>query len=167
MRLAIDATQLVGMRELWARAPELMREEMLPAVVESDLLLQGELQRDLPTGAGGAAGLKGSIFTEEQSLAGNVIGTVASPMPYALYVEIGTGPRQLMPPFQPIYDWVRAKLGLDDAEAMSATFLIRRKIQREGTPAQPIWARTLEAKQMDVLVKLTLAMNRVLTRLAA
>lgn len=167
MELRLDATQLVGLVELWQRAPDLMREELLPAVVESDLLLRGELQRELPKAVGGlqGAGLVGSIFTEENVLVDNVIGMVASPMPYAQYVELGTGPRDLPPPFQPIYDWVRAKLGLDDEEAQSATYAIRRTIQKRGTRPQPVWARVLESKTMEVLVKIARGVERVLDRL--
>lgn len=167
MQLRLDASQLVGLTELWRRAPELMREELLPAVVEADLLLRGELQRDLPKGVGGlqGAGLMGGIFTEESVLADNVIGMVASNSPHAEYVEIGTAPRELLPPYQPIYEWVRAKLGLDDEEAKGATFAIRRSIQQRGTRPQPVWKRTLDAKQMEVLVKIAQGVERVLARL--
>lgn len=52
--------------------------------------------------------------------------------PHAGAVEYGRSPGT-PPPFDPIYDWVVAKLNLNDPEATSAALLIRDKIAREGT----------------------------------
>jgi hypothetical protein len=169
MRLRIDSSEVKGLGALWAHAPEIMGEEMHRAVAECDQLLAGELKQQLPKGAGGlsgGAGLVGSVFTEEEVLANNVIGMVASPLPYAEYVEIGTRPH--FPPLQPLEDWVQAKLGItDESERRSVAFLIARKISVKGTQGDGTWGRVAEAQTPEVLRKLADGVDRVLDRLGA
>lgn len=169
MQLRIDTTQFKGVQTLWARFPEVMRDSLLPAITEIDMLMQGELQQQLPRGAGGisgGAGLVGSVFTEEQSLADNVIGMVASPLPYAEYVELGTKPH--FPPIEPLVDWVMAKLGItDETEANSVAFLIARKIARVGTKPDGTWARVADATQPEANIRIGLAIDRALDALGA
>jgi hypothetical protein len=79
-------------RKLWKRAPDITRTRLLQARQQSDAELQKKLKANLPRGAGGSAGLAGSVQTEEQALDDNVIGMVFTAQPYAPYVELGTGP---------------------------------------------------------------------------
>lgn len=72
-------------------------------------------------------------------------GVVTSTAPYAMWVEgfdsgytLGRKPGR-WPPFDPIYAWVILRR-LDIKWKMTprnATFLVRRKIAKKGTPAQP------------------------------
>lgn len=169
MQLRIDTTQFKGVQTLWSRFPEVMRDSLLPVITEIDLLMQGELQQQLPRGAGGiagGAGLVGSIFTEEQALADNVIGMVASPLPYAEYVELGTKPH--FPPIEPLVDWVMAKLGItDETEAHSVAFLIARKIARVGTKPDGTWARVAETIQPEANLRIGRGIDRALDALRA
>lgn len=169
MQLRVDTTQLQGVHSLWSRFPQVMRDSLLPVVMEIDLLIQSELQQQLPRGAGGisgGAGLVGSIFTDEQVLADNVIGMVASPLPYAEYVELGTKPH--FPPIEPIQDWVMAKLGItDETEARSVAFLIARKISRVGTKPDGTWARVAETQQPEVNRRIAQGIDRALDALGA
>lgn len=169
MELRIDAREVDAMRVLWARAPELMSEEMLRAVTEADLYIKGQLQQQLPRGAGGlsgGAGLVGSVFNEEERFADRVIGAVASPLPYAEYRELGTRPH--FPPIAPLMDWVQAKLGISsDSEKRSVAFLIARKISRVGTAPDGTWERVAAASESEVERRFADAVDRVLDRLGA
>ena len=169
MRLTIDATEIKGLQALWALAPQIVGDEMYAVVVEAVLYLKGELQQQLPRGAGGiggGAGLVGSIFTEEQRLSNQVIGAVASPLPYAEYVELGTRPH--MPPLQPLEDWVEAKLGItSESERRSVAFLIARKISRVGTKPDGTWQRVFDASQVGIEARFARGVDRVLDRLGA
>ncbi len=169
MDLRVDTSQLKGVESLWKQFPEVMNASLLPVVTEIDLLLQGELQQQLPRGAGGisgGAGLVGSLFTNEEVLSNNVIGMVASPLAYAEYVELGTKPH--FPPIEPLQDWVTAKLGItDESEARSIAFLIARKISRVGTKADGTWGRVSEEQQPDIVRRLAQGVDRALDALGA
>ncbi|MCH2092724.1 MAG: hypothetical protein MK141_14265 [Pseudoxanthomonas sp.] len=169
MEIRLDVREVEALRVLWQRAPQIVGEELYRAAVESDLYFKGELQQQLPRGAGGlsgGAGLVGSIFTEEQLLADNVIGITASALPHAEYVEVGTRPH--FPPLQPLEDWVQAKLGItEDSERRSVAFLIARKISRVGTKGDGTWARVAEAGEPEVMRRYAEGVDRVLDRLGA
>lgn len=169
MKFTIDASEIKGLQALWAHAPQIVGEEMYAVVVEADQFLKGELQQQLPRGAGGiagGAGLAGSIFTEEQRLSEQVIGAVASPLAYAEYVEVGTRPH--MPPIQPIQDWVQAKLNItDESESRSVAFLIARKISRVGTKPDGTWQRIYDASQVSIEARFARGVDHVLDRLGA
>ncbi len=60
---------------------------------------------------------------------------VGSNMEYAVYVHEGTRPH--WPPKSAIDGWVRRKLGLRGVELETTSYLIRRKISKEGTKEKP------------------------------
>ena len=169
MRFTIDASEIKGLRALWSLAPQIVGDEMYAVVVEADQYIKGELQQQLPRGAGGisgGAGLVGSIFTDEQRMSDRVIGAVGSPLVHAEYVEVGTRPH--MPPIQPLQDWVQTKLNItDEAESRSVAFLIARKISRVGTKPDGTWQRIYEASQVGIEARFARGVDRVLDRLGA
>lgn len=164
MNVTVDISQFAALAQLWQKAPELTRREMTSTMTDVDVLIQGELMRELPAGAGGAAGLRGSVFREEHALADNVIGLVATDKPYAGYVELGTKPH--MPPIQPLVDWVRAKLGEDEESARGVAFAIARKIKAHGTKANPVWEMTLKRLQREIRRKFDAGIARIARQLA-
>lgn len=164
MRLEITAADHVMLSDLWERAPEITRSELLVAMTDANLLLQGELMQDLPRGAGGAAGLAGSIQREERVQDERVLGLVSTPLPYGEYVELGTRPH--MPPIQPLVDWVEAKLGETGDAAVGAAFAIAKTIARRGTRPQPVWASTYRRVEAELRAKFDAAVQRILGRLA-
>lgn len=165
MNVNLDTSDFAQLADYWRRAPEITREELLVAITDADVLLTGELQQQLPSGAGGAAGLRGSIAHEEHALADNVIGLTYSTKEHAVYVEIGTKPH--LPPIQPLIDWVEAKLGLRNEEAKGAAFAISRAIGKRGTKANPVWQRVWDRAQGEIRRKFDAAVARIATRLAA
>jgi len=166
MRFAIDATQFTQLAELFTRAPDITREELLTTMTDVDLLLQGELMQQLPAGAGGAAGLRGSIAREEQILGDQVLGLVSTDRPYAVYVETGTRPHAVgMIGIQALIDWVEAKLGVRGKEATGVAFAIAHKIRKVGTKPNPVWQRTLEQRTAAIVRKFDEAVIRIFARL--
>jgi hypothetical protein len=84
-------------------------------------------------------------FGEAASLWGEVFSDVA----WRDYVEWGRAPGK-MPPEDAILLWVQRKLQVDEERLASVTFLVRRKIAREGTikrfqksPGQPAGAEVM------------------------
>jgi hypothetical protein len=166
MEITIDTSQMVGFVDLWNKSPQIVREESLRTVTEIDNLIQGELMQALPRGAGGlhGAGEVGSLFHEESVLADGVMGMVATPQPYAEYLETGTRPHK--PPVQPLIDWVEAKLGYHDKQAKGVAFAIRNTIAKKGTREQPVWQQTYNRLLPTIQLKLQALLDRVSARLA-
>lgn len=148
MILRMEAHNLSQLSELLRIAPDITREEMGRALAHATALLHGELTRPpaqggLPVGAGGAAGLAGSISTrQEWQDEDTVIGLVETSSPYARFVEEGTKPHWM--PIQPLIDWALARLPDVNTEkdAKAAAFAVRGAIARRGTKAKPIWRTT-------------------------
>lgn len=164
MDIVVDTSQVMQLADLWRRAPDITRKEMLRAITECDLLIQGELMQRLPRGAGGVhgAGLAGSIFTEQHALADNVLGLVATKEPYAEYVEVGTKPHAVGPQaIRSLTDWVEARLGLHDSEAEGMAHGIAWKLRRKGSEANPVWQRTYVRMLGEIQLKLQAAVQRI------
>lgn len=166
MNITTDFGTVSHFIRLWQQAPEITREEVLRAVTEADLLIQGELQQSVARGAGGlhGAGIAGSIFREEHVLDANVIGLVATNQAYAEYREVGTRPHT--PPITPLEDWVRAVLGLRNEEMEAAAYAIRWAIMRRGTQGDHVWQKTYQRLHGLVQGKFTAAVARIQRRLA-
>lgn len=166
MELTIDASQFLQLADVWKQAPELTQRELLRAVTEADLLVQGELQQTLPMGAGGrhGAGLVGGVHHEESLVAEGVLGMVSESQPYGEYVEVGTKPHK--PPIQPLMDWIEAVIGLRDKDAKSMAFAIRNTIGKRGTHAQRTWQNTYNKLLPKIQQLLTDAVDRVRNQLA-
>lgn len=124
-RFALD-----DLRDAMLRAPEIIVEELAPAVMQSSLLAQKEIQDRTPTS--GAGTLRESIGAYPVSFAKNVItGSVGTASPYAVPVELGTKPH--MPPVKPLSVWVHEKLGKSWEEAEEIAQKIAWKIKHHGT----------------------------------
>ena len=149
----------------WQAAPQIAEEELLRAYWEAALLLQRETVELTPSGASGGAGLRASIQAREpERVSDGIIGAVATPLPYAVPVELGSRPH--MPPIAPLMDWAQAVLGVAPAEARSVAFRIARKIAKHGTPAQRMFGQALEANLPQVQGIYAAAGARIAARLA-
>lgn len=164
MNITLDAGDYAQLADFWKRGPDITRTRLQAAVKACDDELTTTLKQNLPRGAGGSAGLAGSIQTEEQALNDNVIGMVSTAQPYAAYVELGTGPHWM--PIQPLMDWVKVKFGLLDLSAKNAAYAIRGAIAKRGTKANPVWQRTWTEKQAFVREQFDAAMAAIASDLA-
>ncbi|MEW5833652.1 MAG: hypothetical protein AB1832_01190 [Pseudomonadota bacterium] len=168
MQIAVTPTNGTQLAALWRQAPDITREELLRTITECDLLTQDELMQKLPKGAGGlhGAGIVGSLFTEEQPLADNVIGLVASNRPEAEYLETGTRPHAVgKAGIRSIMDWVEARIGLHDEEAEGMAYGIGWKIFHHGTAAQPVWQETYVRLQGEYRAEFEACAQRITERL--
>lgn len=162
--ISIDASEVVDLARAWREAPEMMVEELVPAMWESELLIERETKEHTPVGASGGAGLKGSIAAREPKvLADQVIGAVGTPLQYAVPVELGTKPH--FPPVRALADWARQKLGLPTSEAERVGFLVALKISREGTEGAFMFRKGFESTQPQVERTFFRAATRIRDRL--
>ena len=162
----IEASDLARLQAAFAKNPAVVREEMLRAVTEADLLTTREAIDRMPVGAGGASGLKGSVFHVEQATESGALGVVSSPLAYALPVEVGTRPH--MPPVEPLVDWVKVKFGIsEETTARGIAFAIARKIAVRGTKAQRPFGLTFQAVESQVRGIFEAAGARIAARLGA
>ncbi|MBN8885908.1 MAG: hypothetical protein J0I77_09330 [Rudaea sp.] len=144
VNINLDAGDFAQLADFWERAPDITRTRLMQAMTAVDADQVAHLKQNLPRGAAGAAGLAGSVTSEEQALDDAVIGITYSQVDYAVYVELGTKPH--FAPIQPLIDWVKGKMGLLDESARSVAFAIRGAIAKRGTKAQPVWQTTFAAR---------------------
>lgn len=165
MEYAIDYSALKTIEDAYRRMPAVVSEELHAAVTEADLLIHREATERMPVGAGGASGLKGSLFHEEQVNGPYATGLVATAISYAVPVELGTRPH--FPPIEPLIDWVKAKLGVSgDVEARGVAFAIARKIAVRGTKAQRPFGLTFQALEGQVAEIFDRALGRIGRRIS-
>jgi hypothetical protein len=152
------------LRDLWARAPEVVAEALTTAVLESALLYQREVVERTPVGVGGGGGLRGSIQAAPPRGEGDaVIGIVGTALPYAPAVEFGAKPH--MPPVASLRLWVEHKLGLKDADADAAAWAIARAIAKRGTEGAHMFETALAATEGQIATILRTAVGRLAQRL--
>ena len=144
-------------------APDILIEELVPSVVEAQLLLEREIRELTPTS--GAGTLRDSIGALPVEIsATSVRGEVGTALSYAQPVETGSKPH--MPPVEPIAEWVRRKLGIkDEAEAKSIAFGIARKIAKSGSKGAFMFREGLAASQAQILEILGDGVERALARI--
>jgi hypothetical protein len=162
----IDMGGLQDLQSAWAVAPAIVREELEAAMIESDLLIEREVKERTPVGAsaGGAGGLKGSIFSQESVGADNVIGVVGTALNYATPVELGTRPH--FPPVDALIDWVMVKLQVTEQEARGVAFMIARKIAARGTEGAHMFEQGFAAVEQQVYEIFGRARDRIVMRVA-
>ena len=157
----LDLQGFAEFSALWQQAPEIVREELLAAITEADLLLEREVKERTPTGVGGT--LRSSIFGREMVLADNVIGEVGTMVSYAIPVELGTRPH--FPPIEPIKDWVRHKLGVAPEQVDEVAYRVARKIAARGTQGAHMFGEAFAATRSQINAIMLRAQERIVARL--
>ena len=104
------------------------------------------------------ADLRNSITSEVEKTLGKMELRVGPNVDYAIFVHEGTRPH--WPPKNVIRKWVVRKLGLKGADADRATFFIRRKIARVGTPPRPFMLEALNAHKKLIARRIAQAVAR-------
>lgn len=165
LEIAFDVRDALGYtEELRERAAPVTREEFEAAMHEAVLLLEREIKEATPVGA--TALLRGSWASEVQSgeSALEVIGLVSSPLNYAAPVEFGTRPH--FPPIEPLVDWVRAKLDIqDEKDARRVARAIQITIGRRGTKGQNVAGGVAERLLPQLVAILGASAGRIARRL--
>lgn len=158
--VSLDTSRAMRALEL---APDILIEELIPSVIQSQQLLEREIKELTPTsGAGTLRDSIGALPVEISST--SVRGEVGTTNTYAQPVETGAKPH--MPPVEPIAEWVRRKLGIkDEAEAKSVAFAIARKIAKSGSKGAFMFREGLAASQAQILEILGDGVERALARI--
>ncbi len=134
-RLTADTSAL---RTAFARAPEIVLDELASGAVEASMLLQREIVERTPTS--GAGTLRQSIQAQPVEItATRVRALVGTSLAYAIPVELGSRPHWA--PIAPIREWVARRLGLSGRALDRAAHAIRAAIARRGTPAARMFER--------------------------
>lgn len=159
-----DITAAADLARAFARAPEIVLDELIAGTTEATLLLEREIQEHTPVGIGGGGGLKGSFAAREpRVLSDNVIGEVGTPLAYAVPVELGSRPH--FPPVQPLADWAQYRLGLSPAEAKGVGFVIARKISKKGTPGAHMVTKAMAAADASIQAIFAARRERIAERI--
>lgn len=162
MNLAIKLTGLDAVVAGWAKAPEMMIDELAKFAEGAALFMQGEIQERTPAAAGL---LKQSFIAQDaERLSDNVIAMVGTSLNYAVPVELGTRPH--FPPVQAIADWVKVKLGIGGPAGVQIAWAIAKKISKTGTKGAHMVQRAFDAGQPEVLRQFALTVDRIKSRLA-
>lgn len=161
MEIRIDFDEIKQLEANYERAPEIVREELLRAVTEADLLLNREVVERTP----GASGLLRHSITHEERIVGlGVEGFVGSPLNYVQPVDLGTRPH--FPPIEPLMDWVRMRFPVhSEVEARGIAFLVARKISRVGTKGAEMFDKALAAVGPQLEAIFAAAQERIAARL--
>lgn len=158
--------EITGMAELqaaWAKAPDIVRQELMGAMWQAELVLEAGVQEFTPEGA--YRNLKPSIAAQTPQVSADaIIGVVGTSAAYAVPVELGTKPH--FPPITPLIDWVIAKLGVPEKEAKGVAFLVARKIARRGTKGAAMFQKGFDRYEHKVQQAFVDARRRIRDRLA-
>lgn len=145
-------------------APAIIDQELVPAMIESQFLLEREIRELTPTSGGGtlrdSIGSMPLVFSEKA-----LSGEVGTSLAYAQPVELGSRPHR--PPVEPIVDWVRRKLGKRPDEATGIAWAIAGKIEKEGSKGAFMFRDGLAATQGQILEIIGAGVGRALERIRA
>jgi len=163
MELVIDADKL---QQAILRSPVVLERELDKAIGRSVHEIARSARRLVPKAH---SILVNSIHVERPSA---LEGIVAPSTDYAQAVEEGTGiqgpqgtPSNVMPPIEPIEDWIRVAGITPNDPSMNQNDLawaIARSIAEGGTPPQPYMAPALEEKRGRAEQLLNVAIDKAL-----
>ena len=135
-----DFSQMQRLEKALAGAPDAVREELVAAMTEADMLYLRELQDEWPHASGIS---RGSMHAEETVNGLHVEGFVGSPEPYVEPVDLGTRPH--FPPIEALTDWVKLRFQVSsEAQAEHIARAIAWKIFHRGTEGKHAFERVLD-----------------------
>lgn len=141
-------TDLKDLEKLTKAFPEVSKTARQGRLTEALLLLEREIKRLTPEGAG-PIHLRDTIFQKLEMRGESLWGMVGTPAVYGEPLEYGT--RAHFPPLKPILFWVEKKLGLMGKEAKSAAFCIARAISKRGTKGAHMFEKGFEMNEAAVV----------------
>ena len=142
---------LKEIEDLSKRYPEASKTARQGRLTEALLLLEREVKRLTPEGAG-PIHLRDTIFQKVEMYGESAWGQVGTPAIYGESVEYGTKPH--FPPIAPLIFWVEKRLGLSGKEAKSVAFAIARKISKKGTYGTHMFQYGFERNRAQIIAML-------------
>lgn len=146
IKLKVDSGQI---ERLSGRFPAAARRAKVARITEALALLEREIKKDTPYGAG-PIHLRDTIHGSVRASGSRATGVLGTPLEHGEPVELGTLPH--FPPIGPIQFWVQRKLHIEgESESRAVAFLIARAISRRGTEGRRMFERNF-AENKDRLV---------------
>lgn len=145
-------------------ADKIIQQEFKTAMSKSTIKVASAAKKGAPVGVSGE--LRASITSKVTPIgARDVEGRVGSPLPYAVYVEMGTRPHY--PPLEPLVLWVQRKLSpSNDWQAVMIARAIQLKIGRVGTKGVKFLEAAINDTEDDVNGYFDAALDHITERLA-
>lgn len=162
MRLSVtvDAT---GFRRLAANLQRQLKDDLKYVIARNMQIIANKAKQNCPVDMGQLRSSIRTEFTSSRNKLGQfqekgLAATIGSDLPYAAFVEYGTGPRgratntaplpagyrhgpgHFMPPLEPIRDWCK-RHGIPE----NLAFIVAKKIGELGLPANPFLWPALES----------------------
>jgi hypothetical protein len=132
------------------------------AVTEGSALLEREAKERTPTS--GAGTLRDSIGALPVTIGGGqVLGGIATSLPYAVPVELGSKPHWA--PIEPLVDWVMRRFAKAGDEARRIARNVQLKIAKKGTKGQFMFRDASEAVKQQFFRMLDAALDRAQVRI--
>jgi len=154
--MSVAAIELKGFQELkaaWAQAPEIVREELLRSMTEADMLLLRVLADEYTPKRTGH--LRASIGATEQVGDHDVIGMVSTSVDYAIPVELGTRPHDIV-----------AKPGSALHFVVGGHEVTVKRVHHPGTQGVHMFSRAFADKRQEVINEFSEGTDRIIVRLA-
>lgn len=146
--LKLSTFGIDNLRRGFAEAPEMAKSVLFGAFTGIVAKLEAELKgpEAYPADTGGFPAhtgttrnsIRGDVFLQPAG----VLGLVASPLPVAAFVELGTRPH--VPPVEPLVQWVADRLGVTGPEGESIAWAIRTSIAKRGSRPRLFFSQTLQ-----------------------
>lgn len=160
--ISLDVEPALGYVALLEQAPDIAREEIGLGLELAGMLWLREIKEATPVGVTGL--LRESIAQERADTPEEVQVRVFSPLNYAAPVELGTKPHY--PPLEPLQDWVRAKLDVQEDQVEDVARKIRWKIGKTGTKPKAMFARSFEEIRVQMRDEMRRAVERAWAKLS-
>lgn len=161
MEIKVSA-DIKALESLTRKYPAASQEARVSRITEALLLLEAEIKRATPVGAG-PVHLRDTIFQKVETTGQSVWGMIGTPAKYGEALEFGSRPH--FPPVAPIQHWVERVLGISDKEAKSVAFLIARAISKRGTKARGMFGKSMEKRKAAIIRILELIPSDILKKI--
>ncbi|WP_153117372.1 hypothetical protein [Rhodocyclus tenuis] len=163
----VEPVTLAGFAEveaLWAKAPEIAREEFRALIFKGVNAMEEDAKNLVPTNHGS---LRASIYHEVREFAVGlgVEGVTGTASNYAIPVELGSKPHT--PPIAPLIDWAQQKFGLEEKEAEGVAFAVAYRIAQRGTLGVGMFHRAFAANRGALEAGSRVAAKRIVARMTA
>lgn len=151
MSLTLEIKGLDKLKEQFAKAPQIVLQEINPAIQKSIILLHRLAGQKVPVDLGFLGGAE-AMKTELS----NLRGTLKNTAKYAKAVHDGTRPHWI--PIDAITPWAN-RHGIPP-------FLVARSIARKGTKAHPFFSDAIRDGQREIDSLFEKALNNIANKLA-